>query len=201
MSDEHLTFRSLLRQMQDGSHEAAWTIVQTYSPQVQAVIRRQMSKRLRSLYDSEDFVQSVWASFLRAQPSSTIDGPKQLIALLSKMAKNRIIDEARKRKKTIKHGRHVEVQIRKDCGEAFLLPDPSPTPSAHLIAQEAWDQLFADVPDYYRVIVERRVEGATFTEIATQLGKNERTIRRVIKTIRDKYTEANQATSAEGGDG
>ena len=202
MSDEHLTFGSLLRQMQDGSHEAAWTIVQTFGPQIRAVVRRQMSQRLRSLYDSEDFVQSVWASFLLMQPKlSTIDRPEQLIALLSTIAKNRVIDEARRRIKTIKHGRHKEVPLgSRECDEALALANTSPSPSAHTIARETWNQLIADVPDYYRVIIERRVAGATLTEIATQLDMNERTIRRAIKTIRAKYAEAIQAAGGEGED-
>lgn len=202
MSDEHLTFRSLLRQMQDGSREAAWTIVQTFGPQIRAVVRRQMSQHLRKLYDSEDFVQLVWASFFLMQPRlSSMDRPEELIALLSTMAKNKVIDEARKRTKTIKHGRHKEVPLdSRECDEALALANTSPTPSAHLIARETWNQLFANVPDHYRVIIERRVEGATLTEIATQLGMNERTIRRAIKTIRAKYAEDIQADGGEGED-
>ena len=58
--DEQQTFRSLLRQMQDGSQEATRKIIQTYGPQIRSVVRRQMSQRVRSLYDSEEFAQLVY---------------------------------------------------------------------------------------------------------------------------------------------
>jgi RNA polymerase sigma-70 factor (ECF subfamily) len=197
MSDEHQTFRSLLRQMQEGSHDAAWTLVETYGPQIRAVVRRRMNRRLRSLYDSDDFVQSVWASFLRIQPRlQSIDRPEQLIALLSRIAQNRVIDEGRRRTQTIKHARHREVSIHsQECDDDLALADKSPTPSAYVIAKETWNQLIADVPDHYRVIIQQRFEGATYVEIAAQLGMNERSVRRAVETIMTKHAEAIRATS------
>ena len=202
MSDERQEFRTLLAQAKAGSQDAASTLVQIYGPQIRTIVRRQMTPRLRPFYDSEDFVQSVWASFIRIWPGLTkVGSPDQLMALLTTIAQARITDEARRRTKTIKHSRHREIAIEsKEAQEDFALADGGPTPSAFAIARETWDQLIDGVPDRDREILRQRCRGATYTEIAKQIGIHEQTVRRAIEKIIKNHAEAIRASAAMEGE-
>src|SRR6478736_4128141 len=59
-------FAALIEQVRAGSQEAAWTLVEKYGRDVQRFVRRTLHQRLRSKFDSLDFVQIVWGSFFRA---------------------------------------------------------------------------------------------------------------------------------------
>src|SRR4051812_9555119 len=56
-------FQDLLREAQAGSPEAARELYDTYVAHVLRCVRNRMWHRLRSKFDSQDFVQQVWASF------------------------------------------------------------------------------------------------------------------------------------------
>jgi len=56
-------FQALLRQVQHGSPEAARELYDTYVNHVLRGVRVRLWHRMRSKYDSQDFVQQVWASF------------------------------------------------------------------------------------------------------------------------------------------
>ena len=58
-------FRTLLAGIRSGSEEAAWQLIEQYGPHIRRIVRRRLDRRLRSQFDSVDFVQAVWASFFR----------------------------------------------------------------------------------------------------------------------------------------
>jgi RNA polymerase sigma factor (sigma-70 family) len=57
------------------------------------------------------------------------------------------------------------------------------TPSAQLIARERFDKILNEKSDRDRKVFALRMEGATFNEIAEQLGISERTARQVMVDI------------------
>src|SRR5215211_2626321 len=65
MNDENLEreFRELLTRAQQGSEDAARELYEKYVAHVLRCVRNRMWRRLRSKFDSQDFVQSVWKSF------------------------------------------------------------------------------------------------------------------------------------------
>jgi hypothetical protein len=65
LSDERepRPFQELLREAQQGSKEAAKELYETYVKYVLRCVRQRMYHKLRPRFDSQDFVQQVWASF------------------------------------------------------------------------------------------------------------------------------------------
>ena len=57
-----------MARMRAGSQEAAWRLVEVYESHIRAVVRRRLTPAMRSLFDSDDFVQTVWASLIRITP-------------------------------------------------------------------------------------------------------------------------------------
>ena len=177
-------FAQLIEQVRAGSQEAAWTLVGKYSRDVQRFVRRSLHQKLRSKFDSMDFVQIVWGSFFRCP--DRLEGmakSEQLIAYLSTLAKFKVLAEVRRRLQTEKHNLDREESTADADGSPREMMGNIPTPSAVAIARERWDQLLAGEPDQVKRIVELRLQGTTYTEIAVQLDIHERTARKTIKRL------------------
>ena len=55
----------LLDRLNRGEGEAVDVLVQVFTPYLRAVVRRQLSDKLRSKFDSSDVVQSVWVQVVQ----------------------------------------------------------------------------------------------------------------------------------------
>jgi DNA-directed RNA polymerase specialized sigma24 family protein len=58
-----------------------------------------------------------------------------------------------------------------------------PTPSAVAIARERWDSLMQEQPPQVRTILNKRLAGAKYSDIADELGLHERTVRKAVKKV------------------
>jgi RNA polymerase sigma factor (sigma-70 family) len=179
-------FAELMVRLESGSSDAAWELIDRYSSHVLRYVRRNMHYRLRSKFDSQDFVQMVWASFFR-DPNQIkgLANPGQLIGLLASMARNKVISEVRRRLHS--QNRSVMRETNLDTPDASVeLFAKDPTPSSIAIARERWHQLVDHQPPHVKTIVERRLAGMTFQDIASELGLHERTVRRTIEKLLKK---------------
>jgi RNA polymerase sigma factor (sigma-70 family) len=178
-------FRILLRQVQSGSQEAIRELIERYAPHIVRAVRRKLSKAIRPKFDSIDFAQAVWASFFAA-PKNLVefDRPEELIRYLAVLARNKVVDEIRRRMQTDKYNVNREESLD-DSALHFraTLAANGPSPSEVAVADELWERLLRGRPESYRRIIELRRDGNTHQEIACQLGLNERTVRRVIRRV------------------
>jgi RNA polymerase sigma-70 factor (ECF subfamily) len=131
-----------------------------------------------------DFVQIVWGSFFRApERMQGMEKSEQLIAYLATLAKFKVLSEVRRRLQSAKYN------LDREAGgdDSYHSPDvsfaPTPTPSAVAMAKERWDQILAGETDRVRQIVELRLQGTTFNEIASHLHIHERTARKTIERL------------------
>ena len=91
-------FETLIRQAREGSEDAAAELMQLYEPHVRRAIRLRLRDRgLRQFLDSIDISQSVMSNFFAHlhEGDFEIETPNQLIALLVRMAQNRVTDWVR----------------------------------------------------------------------------------------------------------
>ncbi len=135
-----------------GSDEAAQELFDGYAPYLMYAIRRRLSPRIRSTFDSQDFVQDVWASFF-AEPAEkrVFETPDELVAFLTALARNKVIDATRQRTQTQKRDVNREESLddsRKFNKELIVGNDPSP--SQVLMSQEDWRAFLRKQPPVYR---------------------------------------------------
>src|SRR5439155_480487 len=134
---EPRSFQELLREAQAGSDEAAKELYETYVAHVLRCVRNRMWHRLRSKFDSQDFVQQVWASFFVGQaPLPNFETPDDLVAFLIRLATNKVVMEGRRGRQAKKDARREEVI---DGSSDPLGPHPRtrlPTPSAVAVFRE-----------------------------------------------------------------
>src|SRR5262245_24000760 len=83
-------FRDLIRRIQGGERAAVDELLQRYGKHVLRAVRRKLHPRIRSKFDSLDFVQDVWASFfIQEAHRCNFDRPEALIQFLENMARNK----------------------------------------------------------------------------------------------------------------
>src|SRR4051794_20357327 len=87
MLSEEVEFRELLRDIQNGSQDAARVFLDRFGDHILRVIRRRLHQRLRSKFDSSDFLQEVMVSFFQSPPPpEAFEGPVGLFHYLTAMA-------------------------------------------------------------------------------------------------------------------
>ncbi len=182
---ESQQFRELMSRMRSGSTDAAWELVEMYGPHIRAVVRRMLDKRMRTVFDSEDFAQAVWASVIRRQDRlREIDEPRRFVGYLAALARNKVVDEVRRRKGTLKY----DINRQRSLDDSVFrhgaaLAAPQATPSEWAIARERWSRLVAGQPEKHRKVLELRLAGVTYADIAEELDIHERTARRVVERL------------------
>lgn len=188
MRQETREFDELLASARGGCDNAAAELVDTYEPHVRRVVRRLLTREMRSKFDSADFVQAVWATFFRHRAGALrADNPEQFVCYLATIARNKLIDETRRRMETQKYNIRREARFE-ETHENALAARRRDTPSQMAIARERWIQILTDEPESCREIVCMRLAGETHKAIAAKLGISKRTVQRVLKRLEDAET-------------
>jgi RNA polymerase sigma factor (sigma-70 family) len=183
MSEKKDSFQELLQRARECCDESARELVDRYGPHILRVVRRRLNKRLRSKFDSVDFVQAVWASFFALPVSKYhFDRPEQLVEFLVGLARNKVVDAVRQRLATQKYNIDRELPIHDSAvKDGMDLAARGPTPSQVAMAKEEWER----AKDVQRSRDERILDslrtGQNLQEIANQIGVSEKTVRRVLR--------------------
>lgn len=178
-------FDRLVREWRAGDPAALEELIARYSGYIRVAVRRRLNDRLRTEYDSLDFVQDVWASVV-ALPAGRCDfpTPAALVQFLTRVASNKVIDVTRRRLDPRLGDARREVGL--PAGETPAVADRGPTPSQWAAGNEAWDRLLAGVPDGHRAVLQRLRDGYTHEEIARQTGVGVRTVERIVRRLKDR---------------
>jgi len=194
--------------MTQGSEEAAWQLVESYSPHIFRAVRASLPRAIRSKLDSQDFVQAVWATILiRRERLNQFEDPGQFIAYLAAVARNKVLDMDRHFLGTQgfdvrsevplsaldRRGRHPHrptgLPLRAGHTETTQPPGKDPTPSQVAIAREAWHRAVHNCSSRDRQIVNLRIAGHAYGAIADRLAICEKTVRRSIHRMLDEMRQ------------
>lgn len=182
-------FRELLTQIAAGSQEAARTFFDQYGPHILQVVRRRLNRRLRTKFDSEDFMQDVWASFFRHMPPPGIFSSKQaFMAYLATMASNKVVETVRQRQQGKRYCINRETSLDGSAWlEARNTRGSDPTPSEVASAKEAWRQMLRlQQPLHKRILVLLR-KGYSHAEIAQMLNLGSKRVQRLLQRLKSRY--------------
>lgn len=184
--DERAEFAQLLAGLQAGDPAAVATVARRYGPALRAAVRRQLHPRLRSRFDSLDLVQDVWASFLALPPERLrFDHAHALLAYLTTVAYRRTVDVFRERFESEKSDVAREDPKMVFAPDRDQVPDPGPTPSVCVSADEEWERLVNQFPPGHRVILRRLREGYDLRDIAAAANVSLSTVNRVVRRLKE----------------
>jgi len=183
MSEDRLS--QLGEKLLGGDPSAAEELFLTYGPYLRMVVSRQMTTRLRSRFDSNDVVQSVWADTL-LRPRGDGAGPgsaaerkfkdePSLRAFLVRLTLNRFIDFYRRHRPSMAREQRLPAD-----SEGSLPAARGDRPSEVAQADELWALLLAVCPPAHHDLVRMKTRGASLAEIASRTGFHESSVRRIL---------------------
>ena len=184
----------LVEHAKQGNEAAIRELLRRFEDDVRIVVRGRLPKSLRSQFDSMDFVQAVWTSvFTKDGPDLTpFDSPQRLRGYLAGVAKNKVVEEHRKRTQTLKYNlkREEPLYIRQGNREVLReVASPGPTPSQDAQAGDRLAQILEGSSDTVRRVVAFRQQGMTYSDIATRLNLHVDAVRRMVETIRRRLED------------
>jgi RNA polymerase sigma-70 factor (ECF subfamily) len=184
-------FTDLMRRARAGDQAAIRDFLSRFEQEVRMMVRARLPKKLRTQFDSLDFVQAVWQSFFVNRPLDSPDFEKveHLRGFLAGVVRNKVFEQHRRLTRTAKYdlSREERLYVRRgdrDVLRAVVSPGPSPSQAAQ--ASDRLAQLTAGRSPREVDVIALRRQGLTFDEIAVETGVNERTVRRIIESARSR---------------
>ena len=181
--DDSPEIRQLISLLKAGDPQAMAEAYRRFGPVLQVAVRRKLHREMRSRFDTLDFVQDVWASFLAAPgDGDQFASSEALIAFLCQIARNKVTDVARKRFTSAKDSANAEVNSH---GSELRRHSRTPTPSQWVMASEEFENILRQFPVGHQAIVRRLREGYTIEDIAELANVSLSTVNRVVKRLKE----------------
>jgi RNA polymerase sigma-70 factor (ECF subfamily) len=183
-SSEDSAFRELIRRIRKGDEDAATELVRQYEPEIRRAVRLRLNNpRLGRVLDSMDVCQSVMGRFFvgAAAGQFELEHPGQLLRLLVTMAKNRVIDHARK-------PANRPESFGADDRE-YQVPGRGDTPSVLIAHKELLAEMRRRLTPAERQLSELRSAGHDWATIAAQLGESPDTLRKRLERAMERVTK------------
>jgi RNA polymerase sigma-70 factor (ECF subfamily) len=162
-------FSDLLERVRRGESAAARELVNRYESTIRVAVRiRLTDPRLRRQFDSMDVCQSVLASFFvhAAMGAYVLHEPSQLVALLTKMAQNKLNMRARAQFRLCRDVGRLSTAIVEETNVASSFPGPV----QQVAGKELLDRALGMMTPEIRAIAVRRMHDEAWADIASALG-------------------------------
>ena len=184
------TFSRLMARLRTGEDAVAREVFERFAGRLIAMARGRFNRLLARKVDPEDVVQSAFKSFFVRHRAGNLtvgdwDGLWGLLALITL-------------RKCADRAEYFLADRRDACREAtapaggyesktwVAAPDREPRPEEAAILAETVEHLFRDVGVHERPILELSLQGYTASEISVQLGRAERSVRRLREQVRKR---------------
>ena len=195
---------ALVDRFRQGDQEAARLLFDRYVQDLIAVAHRRLSPRLARRVDAEDVVQSAFRSFFgRVQHGRfAFEESGDLWRLLVVITLNKVRSQAEfhganKRRLNMEQSwRHDGLQPHH-----IELAAQHPAPHTALQLEEEIAFLTDGMDEVQKQMVLMRLHGYQLEEIGEELGRSERTVRRVMAKVRKRLEERCLQTQDTGGPG
>jgi RNA polymerase sigma-70 factor (ECF subfamily) len=167
----------LIERLNDGDADAAERAFLSCEPYLRMVVRRRLSRSLRSKLDSMDIVQSIWADVLCRfrEVGWRFADRSHLRAFLVRVARNRLIDSHREYHRALEHEQPLA-----ETPPGDIPASPQPRPSEVAQGHELWERMLEHCPPAHREILNWKRQGLPLAEIAQRSGLHEGSIRRIL---------------------
>jgi len=182
------TFAEFFRRVCEGDQDAAIELVREYEPEIRREVRfRLTDPKLRRTVDSMDICQSVFGNFFVRAALGQFDlvRPEDLLRLLVKMARNKVID--RHRRERARSGREQAPQVAPTAAYCGTEPvDPAPSPSSIVAGKELLEEVRRHMTEEERRIADARSRGQTWKQIAESQGDSAEALRKRLARAIDR---------------
>lgn len=184
-------FADFFRRVRAGEQDAAIELVREYEPEIRREVRLRLTDpKLRRTVDSMDICQSVFGNFFVRAALGQFDlvRPEDLLRLLIKMTRNKVIDRHRRARV-----RNEDKRIPQAAASAAYCPsepaDPSPSPSSIVAGNELLEEVRRRLTDEERQIAEARSRGQAWEEVAETHAGSAEALRKRLPRAFDRIVD------------
>jgi RNA polymerase sigma factor (sigma-70 family) len=179
------TSAELLVRCRDGDEQAAEQLFERYFERLALLARSRLSPRLAARTDPEDVVLSAYRSFfigVRAGRFS-LKRSGDLWRLLVAITMHKLYRQA-KHHSAEKRSVYAE-QLWQPAEDNSIPRNREPTPEEAVALADELEAAMSQLDAVSRRVLELRLQGEPLSTIAAETGRSERTIRRLLSSIRD----------------
>jgi DNA-directed RNA polymerase specialized sigma24 family protein len=178
--------RHLLERLAAGDSQAASLIYDRYVLQLIALTRQRLSQKLAARVDPEDIVQSAYRSFFaRAEQGDyVLERAGDLWRLLAAIATHKLHGQVEKHT-----AQKRSINREEPVGDVGILSFGTPTAEEVVQTIEWMEKFMRSRGSTERRVLEMRLQGESTNAIATEIGRTERTVRRILEAARTELEE------------
>lgn len=185
--EEESSFQLLVR-LESDDEDAAKDLFDRYANRLAALAHQRLSGKMKRRVDADDIVQSVYRSFFRRAEENRFvlrrsgDLWRLLAAITVAKVKGQVeFHSAAKRSLSEEESQQhiVGYSVSADA----VCNEPTPETASQLI--EEFESLLAKQPEIHRSIIELAMQNLSIDEIAFDVCRSKRTVRRAIQQFRD----------------
>ncbi|MHC4959336.1 MAG: RNA polymerase sigma factor [Planctomycetota bacterium] len=193
--------QAIINAYRDGDTEAQEKLLEQVQPMVRRLVRSAMGGYLRTIEESVDLSQSLLLAFHMqiAGGRAVFDNEAALRGYLRRMVSHKMASRARSSRAQKRGGGVAPTSF--NGREEIILPRAvdNTTPSAVFHVKEMRTALDNELDEEERFILEGRLLGRTFGEIATDLDKTPDAVRMIWNRSRDRMVERGIVRGHPGG--
>ena len=178
----------LVNRFRAGDDRAAGELFDRYIARLIGLARSRLSPKLARRIDPEDVVQSVYRAFFTKAKEGNVELKEagDLWRLLAAITLNKLRHQV-ERHQAIKRSVEGEDSIRVGPTGMRMAPESlarEPSPEEVATLSEEMELLMSGLDETQRQMLELRLAGHTFEEIADQTKRSERTVRRLFDRLK-----------------
>jgi RNA polymerase sigma-70 factor (ECF subfamily) len=177
----------LLQSLSDRDPHAVEKVFLNVAPGLRALVRRRISGALRTKFDSEDVVLSVWTDLLDGFREGRwhFNSAAQLRAFLMTATRRRLIDRVRQHRAEL--AREPRTIVDHDPSQVAT---GEAGPSEVARGNELWQQLLALCPPAHHELLNLKRQGLPLAEIASRTGLHPSSVRRILYDLAKRLAVA-----------
>ena len=185
-------FKAIMELLRSGDQAAAALVVQKYSRRLIGLAASRLPTPVRAKEDEDDAVQSAFKSFFNRQKKGEFepedwDELGTLLTYLTMCKVDRRIRKYLAGKRDVR--RETSPEPANEDGRRWETAGPDPTADEKAAAEETLKALLKKLDATDQEILTLRLQGYQVAEIAARVGKDERTVYRVLAAVREHVTE------------
>jgi RNA polymerase sigma-70 factor (ECF subfamily) len=181
-----LSFDDLMARLKQGQDDAAAQVFRRFAGRLIALARSQLGPQIRQKEDPEDVLQSVFTSFFTRYAEGQFgdfdswDNLWAMLVVLTQRKCGRRLDYFHAARRDVQR----EVAGPAPSGSDLGLSADDPTPSEAAMLTETVERLMNSLEGRHRQILALSLQGCSPAEISAQVGCTERTVYRVLDTVK-----------------
>ncbi len=184
-----ISFQDVMSRLRGGDDRAAAEVFERFVHRLLGLARCKLNERLQAKVGAEDVLQSVYKSFFIRQRAGEFRARdwEELWALLAVITVRKCRKHIRAFRQVRRDAnREVSIDAGNDDGTGWDLLSREPTPDEAAALTDTLEQVMHGLDEQGRAIVSLKLQGYTESEIGQEIGRTERTVRRILARVRQR---------------